>query len=205
MSSYEYRHYPYRRPPELDGKGRRRPVVDRRRRHGRADAGARARGARRAVGRARRGRHGQHRQPLDLPGQAQPRSLGPLRHRPAHGRQGHHLGAGRGLSRRPGDLPLQPAARARPQVPGLREPAAVLRRGISLRALPGRARDRDALPQQGRRRRRRTPTTSRSRSRHRMAATRSRPSGWSPATACAAPCATCSGCRSRARSSTTSS
>ena len=27
MSSYEYRHYPYRRAPELDGKGRRRPVV----------------------------------------------------------------------------------------------------------------------------------------------------------------------------------
>jgi 3-(3-hydroxy-phenyl)propionate hydroxylase len=27
MSSYEYRQYPYRRPPELDGKGARRPVV----------------------------------------------------------------------------------------------------------------------------------------------------------------------------------
>jgi 3-(3-hydroxy-phenyl)propionate hydroxylase len=27
MSSYEYRHYPYRRPAELDGKGSRRPVV----------------------------------------------------------------------------------------------------------------------------------------------------------------------------------
>ena len=27
MSSYEYRHYPYTRPPELDGKGSRRPVV----------------------------------------------------------------------------------------------------------------------------------------------------------------------------------
>jgi 3-(3-hydroxy-phenyl)propionate hydroxylase len=27
MSSYDYRHYPYRRPEELDGKGRRRPVV----------------------------------------------------------------------------------------------------------------------------------------------------------------------------------
>jgi 3-(3-hydroxy-phenyl)propionate hydroxylase len=27
MSSYTYKHYPYRRPPELDGKGSRRPVV----------------------------------------------------------------------------------------------------------------------------------------------------------------------------------
>jgi 3-(3-hydroxy-phenyl)propionate hydroxylase len=27
MGSYEYRHYPYRRPPELDAKGARRPVV----------------------------------------------------------------------------------------------------------------------------------------------------------------------------------
>ena len=27
MSSYDYRHYPYRRPPELDGKSARRPVV----------------------------------------------------------------------------------------------------------------------------------------------------------------------------------
>ena len=27
MSSYEYRHYPYRRPAELDGRGERRPVV----------------------------------------------------------------------------------------------------------------------------------------------------------------------------------
>jgi 3-(3-hydroxy-phenyl)propionate hydroxylase len=27
MSSYQYRHYPYRRPAELDGKGHRRPVV----------------------------------------------------------------------------------------------------------------------------------------------------------------------------------
>ena len=67
--------------PSSMARAARRPVVDRRRRDGRADAGARARGARGAVGRARRGRHGQHRQPLDLPGQAQPRSLGPLRHR----------------------------------------------------------------------------------------------------------------------------
>src|SRR5881394_2817458 len=27
MSSYEYRHYPYVRPPELDTPGRRRPVI----------------------------------------------------------------------------------------------------------------------------------------------------------------------------------
>ncbi|NQW50284.1 MAG: FAD-dependent monooxygenase, partial [Rhodospirillales bacterium] len=27
MSSYEYRHYPYRRPSELDGRSERRPVV----------------------------------------------------------------------------------------------------------------------------------------------------------------------------------
>ena len=36
-------------------------------------------------------------------------------------------------------------------------------------------------------------------------ATRSRPTGWSPATACAARCGTCWTCRFRARSSTTSS
>ncbi len=134
---------------EFDGKGQRRPVVIVGAGMAGPTLGSVARRARRAVGRARRGRHGEPWQPLDLPGQAQSRDLGSLRHRGAHGREGHHLDGRRGLSSRQAGLPLQSGARARPQVPALREPAAVLRRGIPLRALRCRAADRAAPSQQG--------------------------------------------------------
>ena len=95
MSSYEYRHYPYVRPSELDRPRARWWVV--------ILLGAGIAGPTLALSLATRGRARKElklydtvppRQPLDLPGQAQPRDLGPVRHRGAHGREGHHLEQG---------------------------------------------------------------------------------------------------------------
>ena len=139
MSSYDYRHYPYRRPPELDGKAARRPVVI---------VGAGMAGPTLALELAARGVPSVVLDEDDTVSIGS-RSICQAKHSlevwdrfgiaQRMVDKGITWEQGEVYLRDQRDLPLQPAARARPQVPGLREPAAVLRRGIPLRALPGRA------------------------------------------------------------------
>ena len=123
-----------------------------RRRAGRAHRRARAGRARRAHGAARRGQHGRRGGPVvarHLLRQALARDLRPLRRRRARARQGRDLERRRRLRRPGAHVPLQPAARARPEVPGVRQPAAVLRRAVPGRAHHAHARGRPALEEQG--------------------------------------------------------
>ena len=100
------------------------------------DAGDRPRAARHAGAAARRRRHGSR--------PARARSASPsARSRSSTGSAAAtawSTRACRGASARSSSatsrLPLRPAARARPRAPGVRQPAAVLRRGLSARARP---------------------------------------------------------------------
>ena len=83
--------------------------------------------------------------------QAHAGNLGPPGRGPAHDRQGRVLERRQGLLPRAGSLALRPAARARPPPTRLHQPAAVLRRGLPVRAGPRRAEHRPALEKQGRR------------------------------------------------------
>jgi 3-(3-hydroxy-phenyl)propionate hydroxylase len=204
MSSYTYKHYPYRRPPELDGKAEPRPV---------AIVGAGMAGPTLALELAARG------VPSVVLDEDDTVSIGSRSICQAK----HSLEVwdrfgiaqrmvDKGITWEQGEVYLGDRAIYRFNLqpePGHKFPAFVnlqqyyveeflYERCLAEPAVEMRFRNRSSAW-------RLTPTMSRSRSRHRMAATRSRPSGWSPVTACAAPCATCSACRSRARSSTTSS
>jgi hypothetical protein len=124
-------------------------------RPGRAHRRARARGARRACRAARRGQHGRRGGPVlarHLLRQAIARDLRPLRRGRTHPRQGRDVERGRRVCRAGAPVPIQPAARAGPEVPRIRQPAAVLRRTVSGRAHHADAGDRPALEEQGDRR-----------------------------------------------------
>ena len=89
--------------------------------------------ARRGVrgGGAGRGRHRLLRLPRHLLRQAHAGDLRPARPRRAVPGEGRHLEDRPRLPRRPGGLRLRPAAGGGPRIPRLREPAAVLRRGMA--------------------------------------------------------------------------
>ena len=205
LSSYDYRHYPYRRPAELDGKGSRRPVVI---------VGAGIAGPTLALVAGARG------VPSVLLDDDDTVSFGSRSICQAK----HSLEiwdrfgiaqrmVEKGITWDEGEVYLrdQPIYRFNlaPE-PGHKFPAFVNLQQYYVEEylyerLPGRKADRASAAQQGGGRAARATTASRSRSRRPTAATRSTPTGWSPATACAARCGICSACRFPARSSTTSS
>ena len=153
-STYKAPEYPYVTPPELAAGGIARTQV--------AIVGAgpiglaagdRPGAARHRVHPHRRQQHGQRRFARDLLRQARARDPRSARLRRRDLRARHRVEGRQGLLPRRARVPVRPAARTRPQAPGLREPAAVPPRGMHGGAARG-ARPRRALEEQGGRRRR---------------------------------------------------
>ena len=121
--------------PSSDGDGAPSSGRRRRRRPGGPGRRHRSRAARHSGARARRRRHGQRGLARDLLFEAHAGDPRPPGLRRTHRAQGRELERRQGLPRERPRLPVRPPARARTSPPGVRQPAAVLLRGV-----PGRTR-----------------------------------------------------------------